>query len=371
MPANNNPLKTRLTEEWGLEYPVVSFGHCKDVIVEICNAGGLGVYGAAGLSPDDLERDIIWMRERIGNKPFGIDILIPASVPPSGTLEDFEAQIPKEHWEFMKRIKQEYKIPDPDPTKRAEERRRSNPVLTQERARKQLDVLISTKVPILCAAQGNPAFIIPECHAHGVKVFGLIGLVRQARREHEAKVDYIVAHGQDGGGHCGPIGTFTLVPQVVDAVSPTPVMAAGGVASGRQLAAALMLGSVGVWTGTAWLAAKEHDVHPIAQKKGLAARSEDTVRNRWGDGAYSRHVRTKMDDLWDAKEAPPVLPRPMQGILVRDVMGAVRDHEIEEFFPASGGEAWGMINEVKPARQIMYDWANEAMETFERLGISV
>ncbi|MBI2872786.1 MAG: nitronate monooxygenase [Chloroflexi bacterium] len=372
MRVTKNPLKTSLTEEWGLEYPIIAFGHCKDVIAEVCNAGGLGVLGCAGLEPDEIERDVNWLRERIGNKPFGLDILIPASVPPSGTREDFEAQIPQEHWAFVQRIRREYKIPERDAQKVADERAKSQrDVLTQERARAQLDVLIDMKVPIFCAAQGNPAFIIPECHSHGIKVFGLIGLVRQARREHEAKVDYIVAHGQDGGGHCGPIGTFTLVPQVVSAVEPTPVLAAGGVACGRQLAAALALGAVGVWTGTAWLASKEHDVHPIAQKKLLAARSEDTVRNRWADGAYSRHVRTKFDELWDSKEAPPVLPRPMQGILMHDLVEAARESQVEEFFYSSGGEAAGMIHEVKPARQIMYDWANEAMETFERMGVQL
>ena len=140
MVMTKNPLKTRLTEEWGLEYPVISFGHCKDVIAEICNAGGLGVYGAGGLQPDEIERDVKWIRGRIGNKPFGLDILVPASVPPTGTVEEFEALIPEEHWAWIANIKKEYKIPEPDPVKKAAQRASGSGVLTQERARKQLDV---------------------------------------------------------------------------------------------------------------------------------------------------------------------------------------------------------------------------------------
>jgi len=206
-------------------------------------------------------------------------------------------------------------------------------------------------------------------HAHSVKVLGLIGLVRQARREHEAGVDFIVAHGQDGGGHAGPIGSFTLTPQVAKAVAPTPVLLAGGVASGRQVAAALMLGAVGVWTGTAWLTAKEHDVDPLSQKKVLAARSEDTIRSNSNDGAYSRHVTTPIDLAWQRPDAPPVLPRPLQGVLNREFQYSILDNKIEPLFPAAGGQAVGMLNEVKPARQIMHEWVSECLETFEQFGL--
>ena len=249
-------------------------------------------------------------------------------------------------------------------------RLRQQRVATQENARAQLDVLLEHRVPLFACAQGNPAFILPEMHAKGVKVLGLIGLVRQARREHEAGVDYIVAHGQDGGGHCGPIGTFSLTPQVVKACPGTPILCAGGVGCGRQLAAALMLGATAVWTGTAWLTAKEHDIDPIAQNRILAARAEDTVRTNWGDGAYRRHALGPMDQRWIDRDAPPILPRPMQSILTREMLLSVVDNKIEDVYYGTGtGQGAGLLHEVKPARQIMDEWVNECLEAFEERGL--
>jgi NAD(P)H-dependent flavin oxidoreductase YrpB (nitropropane dioxygenase family) len=372
MQKTKNPLETPLTTEFGLEYPIISFGHCKDVIVEICNAGGMGVYGVAGMRPDEIDQDLTWIEERVGGKAFGVDVIVSGSMPATGTDEEFEAQIPEGHWDFIKRLRKEFGVPDsrlPDGTV-VHGRPRGRYPFTQEYARTQLEVLLAHKVPLFAAAQGNPAFIIPEMHSHGIKVLGLIGLVRQARREHEAGIDFIVAHGQDGGGHCGPIGTFTLTPQVAKACYPTPVLAAGGVGSGRQVAAALMLGAAGVWTGTAWLTAKEHDIEPAAQKLLLEARSEDTVRTNYEDGAFGRHVKGKLDEAWERKDSPPVLPRPLQSLLNREFHYSIQDHHMSETMRGqTAGEVVGMLNEVKPARQIMEEWVNECLEAFEQYGL--
>jgi NAD(P)H-dependent flavin oxidoreductase YrpB (nitropropane dioxygenase family) len=367
-----NPLETPFTKEFGLQYPIVSFGHCKDVIVEICKAGGMGVYGVAGFSPEEIDRELTWIEERVGGRPFGVDVIVSGSMPATGTTEEFEAQIPKGHWEWIEKLRKEFNIPNtrlPDGTV-IEGRARQERVFTQESARAQLEVLLEHKVPLFACAQGNPAFIIPEMHARGVKVLGLIGLVRQAVREHQAGIDFIVAHGQDGGGHCGPIGTFTLTPQVAKAVAPTPVLAAGGVGCGRQVAAALMLGAAGVWTGTAWLTAKEHDIEPWYQEKILAARSEDTVRTNWGDGAFRRHVASRIDERWAQPDAPPILPRPMQSILTRELTLQIHDNHVENvYYPIGSGQTVGLLNEVKPARQILDEWVNECLEAFEQYGL--
>ena len=372
MQTVKNPLETQFTRDFGLEYPIVSFGHCRDVIIEIVNAGGFGVYGVAGFSPEEIDRELTYIEEKVGGRPFGVDVIVSGSMPATGTLEDFEAQIPETHWAWIRKLREEFSVPEdriPDGSI-VNGRLREQRVRTQESARAQLDVLLEHRVPLFACAQGNPAFILPEMHSKGVKVLGLIGLVRQARREHEAGIDYIVAHGQDGGGHCGPIGTFSLVPQVVRAVAPTPVLAAGGVGCGRQLAASLMLGATAVWTGTAWLTAKEHDIEPLAQDRILASRAEDTVRTNWGDGAYRRHVVGKMDQRWLDPDAPPILPRPMQGILTRELLLSIQDHKIEEVYYGTGtGQGAGLLDEVKPARQIMEEWVNECLEAFEERGM--
>lgn len=372
MQKTKNPLETQLTRDFGLQYPIVSFGHCKDVIVEVVNAGAMAVYGAAGLTPDEMDRDMRWIEERVGGKAFGVDVIVSGSMPQTGTVEDFEAQIPQSHWDWVEQLRKEFNIPNtrlPDGSV-INGRVRGDRPFTQEYARKQLEVLLEHRVPLFACAQGNPAFILPEMHAHGVKVLGLIGLVRQARREHEAGVDYIVAHGQDGGGHCGPIGSFTLTPQVAKACAPTPVLLGGGVGCGRQVAAALMLGAQGVWSGTAWLTSKEHDIDRIAQEKILAARSEDTVRTNWGDGAFRRHVGSRMDERWVSKEAPPILPRPMQGILNREILLQIADNKVENVYYGMGsGQTVGLLNEVKPARQILDEWVSECLEAFEQYGL--
>ena len=365
-----NPLKTRLCEDFGIEFPIVAFTHCKDVVEAVSNAGGLAVLGVGGMTPDEIEREIKWLREHIGDKPFGLDVLIPASVPPSGSRAELTEQIPPAYWEFVESIKRDYNIPPPKP-KEAEAARVERPSQTQETARRQLEVILEERVPILASGLGSPAFILDEAHQRGMKVFGLIGNVRQARREAEAGVDYIVAQGTDAGGHTGEIGTFSLVPQVVNAVKPTPVICAGGVGNGSQLAAALCLGAVGVWTGTIWLTARESDTDLIVKEKILAATERDAIRSRSSSGKPIRQLQTKWTEVWDAPDAPSPLPMPLQGILVNDVLTAVREHRIADFMGSPAGQVVGMIDEMKPAAQIVFDIIDEAQEVLETLsGVS-
>lgn len=359
-----DPLHTRLCEEFGIEYPVIAFTHCKDVVVEVVNAGGLAVMGEGGATPDEIHADIKWIRDRVGSKPFGIDLLIPASVPPTGNREDLEAQIPQEYRDFVQRIKEEFNIPDPKP-KSPEEMRRRGMIQTQENARKQLEVVLDERVPIFASGLGSPAFILEAAHARGMKVIGLIGNVRQAVREAEAGVDFIVAQGYDAGGHTGEIGTFSLIPQVVSAVHPTPVIGAGGVGSGRHLVAAMALGAVGVWSGTIWLTARESDTDIIVKQKILEATERDTVRSRCMSGKPIRQIRTKWTDAWEQPGAPPPLPMPLQGILVGRLQEAIRDYKIADLMGSPAGQVVGMIHELKPARQILFDIIDEARDILE------
>ena len=363
---NANPLGTKLCEDFGIEFPVIAFTHCKDVVEAVVNAGALAVLGVGGMTPDEIEREIKWIRERVGDKPFGLDVLIPASVPPSGSTSELREQIPPTHIEFMNNLKRDYNIPDPKPKPPAEAQI-ERPSQTKETARRQLDVILEERVPILASGLGSPAFILDAAHERGIKVFGLIGNVRQARREAEAGVDYIVAQGTDAGGHTGEIGTFSLVPQVVRAVNGTPVICAGGVGSGSQLAAALCLGAVGVWMGTIWLTARESDTDLIVKEKIVAATERDTIRSRSSSGKPIRQLQTKWTEVWGAPDAPDPLPMPLQGILVNDVVTAVRDHRIADFMGSPAGQVVGMIDEMKPAAEIVFDIVDEAQGILEGL----
>jgi NAD(P)H-dependent flavin oxidoreductase YrpB (nitropropane dioxygenase family) len=322
------------------------------------------------MTADEIEREIKWLREHIGDKPFGLDVLIPASVPPSGSKAELREQIPPSYWEFVESIKRDGNIPAPKPQS-AEEIRVERPSQTQETARRQLEVILEERVPVLASGLGSPAFILDEAHQRGMKVFGLIGNVRQARREAEAGVDFIVAQGTDSGGHTGEIGTFSLVPQVVNAVKPTPVICAGGVGNGSQLAAAICLGAVGVWTGTIWLTVRESDTDLIVKEKILAATERDTIRSRSSSGKPIRQLQTRWTEVWDAPDAPPPLPMPLQGILVSDVLTAVRENRIADFMGSPAGQVVGMIDEMKPAAQVIFDMVDEAQEVLETLsGVS-
>ncbi len=358
-----DPLHTKLCEMLGLEYPIIAFTHCKDVVVAVTNAGGLGVMGEVGRTPDEIAQDVKWIRERVGSKPFGVDLLFPASIPPTANLEDLNQQIPDEYRAFVRSIKERHNVPD---AKRdGDGHMRGGGLLSQEHARRQLDVVLEERVPFFASGLGNPAFVLEAAHERGIKVAGLIGKTRQARREVEAGVDVIVAQGYDAGGHTGEIGTYTLVPQVVALAGDTPVVLAGGVGTGRHLAAALCLGAAGVWTGTIWLTARESDTDMIIKEKILAATEEDTVRSRCMTGKPVRQLKTAWTEEWEAPGALTPLQMPMQGILTGELQMAISQHKIEPLMGSPAGQVVGAIHDMKPSREIIFDMVEEARDVLE------
>ena len=355
-----DPLRTRLCEEYGCEVPIVSFGHTRDVTVAVTNAGGIGVLGG-GADPDELRNNINWIRERVGDKPFGIDLVLPASFV-EGNQEDLESQIPQGHREFMDDLQKDNEIQDPKtpaPWGRGGEIMKS--------ARRQLDVLIEEAVPIFASGLGSPAFVMEQLHSVGTKVWGLVGLPRQARRLVDADIDMIIAQGGDSGGHSGTVGTFSLVPQVVDVAKEKdiPVLAAGGVVAGRHLAAAIMLGAVGTWSGTIWQAVNESDVEMYLKQKLVDARVEDAIQSRASSGKPIRQLRSKWTDAWSEEGAPTPLQMPLQGMLVAKFQQAVKDWDVQEFKGVPAGQGVGLINSIKPARQVVFDMVEEARDIFD------
>jgi len=356
-----DPLYTKLCDLIGVQYPIVAFTPFREVAAAVIEAGAFAVLAGAPQEPDRIAEDIRWLRQRLGGKPFGIDLLLPSSAPPVGTIEELQAQIPEGHRRFVEAMKERHRIPQP-----------KNPPehynlgwINQDRARRQLDVALEERVPVLAFGLGSPAFILEAAHSRGIKVFGLVGKPRQAKREIEAGVDAIIAQGSDAAGHTGSIGTFSIVPAVAAIAGETPVIAAGGVTTGRHLAAALCLGAAGVWTGTLWLATEEADEAPVLKQKLVAASAEDTVHSTCISGFSMRVLRCAWTEEWEAPGAPEPLSAPYQLILGAEVHQAAKDYTIEPFMTEAAGQGVGFVTAVRPVREVVQALVDEARAALE------
>ncbi|MCL4683150.1 nitronate monooxygenase [Myxococcota bacterium] len=358
-----NPLQTKLCDLLGIEFPIIAFTHCKDVAVAVINAGGFAVLGEAMHTPEQIAADAKWIRDRVEGRPFGIDLVLPASVPPADTLEQLMEKIPQAQRDFAQQIKEKYDVPDP-----------KGPIalhqwggLNQAIARAQLEVLLDERVPVIASGLGSPAFILERAHQLGLKVFGLVGKTRQAKRQIDAGVDAVIAQGYDAAGHTGAMGTFSIVAEVASIAGDTPVIAAGGVTTGRHLAAALCLGAAGVWTGTRWLASRESDLDMILKEKLLAASADDTSYSTCISGMTMRVLACPWTEEWKKPGAPDVLPAPYQMLLSSDYLQGANDHRRADLMTEAAGQGVGFVTEMKPARQIVFDMVEEALATFDEL----
>ena len=360
----SGPLHTPLCDKLGIEYPVVAFTHCKDVAVAVINAGGFAVLGEALHSPDHIAADIKWIRDRIGGKPFGIDLVLPSSVPEERTVEQLLAGIPQEHRDFEQKIKQKYDVPDPKEAPNLH----IWGGLDQKRALAQVEVVFDERVPVFASGLGSPAFLLKRAHQLGIQVWGLVGKPRQARKQIAAGTDVIIAQGYDAAGHTGNIGTFSIVPQVVDAArsSGVPVLAAGGVTTGRHLAAALALGADGVWTGSLWLASRESDLNLPLKERLLEAETDDTVYSDCISGYTMRTTRAPWHDEWLRPDAPEVLKPPLQMLLSANYIQGSLDYQRKDLMTEAAGQGIHYVTEMKPARQILSDLVDGALDVFDR-----
>ena len=356
-----DPLSTRFSEMMGIEFPIISFTHCKDVAVSVINAGGFAVLGEAMHTPDDIAADIQWIRDRVDGKPFGIDLVLPASVPVEATLDDLLTKIPDEHKKFAQHIKEKYDVPDPKEAIALHQWGGLN----QELGRAQLGVLLDERVPLIASGLGSPAFILDAAHERDMLVFGLVGKARQAKRQLEAGVDGIIAQGYDAAGHTGAVGTFSIVPEIAAMAGDTPVIAAGGVTTGRHLAAALCLGASGVWTGTLWLASRESDVDMIIKERLLESSNEDTDYSTCISGMTMRVLKCPWTTEWKKDEAPKVLPTPYQMLLSSEYIQGSNDHRRADLMTEAAGQGVGFVTSMKPARQILFDMVEEALTSLE------
>ncbi|MDP6814726.1 MAG: nitronate monooxygenase [Alphaproteobacteria bacterium] len=316
-------LQTKVGRDLGLELPIFGFAHSIDVVCALTEAGGMGVYGATRDTPDEIAAALKTIRQRIGTRPFGVDLVLPRGMPALDDRDAIEAELPDGHRQFVRGLYEKYQVPAATGPGM-----RSRFVRSEEVAARQIQAVLASDVDLFACGIGAPLAAVTRAKADGKRTLALVGSPHHARRALESGADILVAQGHDAGAHTGPIGTFSLVPQIADLAGDVPVLAAGGVATGRHIAAAYALGAQGVWLGTVWLATREHAMQPQIVDKLLAAGSLDTVISRANSGKTLRQVRSAWSDAWAAEDAPPPLPMPYQDILVGDLLGAIHEHEV-------------------------------------------
>ena len=363
-------MRTDLCDLLGIEYPIFAFSHCRDVVAAVSKAGGMGVLGAVGFSADQLETELVWIDEHIGGKPYGVDIVMPATSAgvegsdPEALLAQIQAMIPDAHRRFVDDLMVRFDIP-PLP-----EGERAGGVLgwAEGVARAHVDIAFGHPISLIANALGSPPKdIIDRSHDAGVKVAALAGKAQHAVRHVNNGVDIVIAQGHEAGGHTGEVTTMVLVPEVVDAVPGTPVLAAGGIGTGRQIAAGMALGAHGVWTGSIWLATAESSSAPEHLERYLEATSSDTVRSKSYTGKPARMLRSAWTDAWADPAGPGPLGMPLQNILTAEANARIaRSHRKDiAFVPV--GQIVGSMNSVRPVRDVMFDLVNDYIETVQRL----
>lgn len=362
--------RTPICDVFGIEHPIFGFCLDKEIVVELSKAGGFGVLGALRFTPEELEAELKWIDDNIDGKPYGVDVVMPASSVAAGldldaVMNQLHEQIPEGHRQWVEKVLDEHGVPKLPSGEEA----RAMLGWTDATARPQVEVSLSHPITLLANALGPPPpDIVQLAHDHGVKVAALVGSGHQARKQVDVGVDVIVAQGTEAAGHTPDIATMVLVPEVVDAVGPdVPVLAAGGIGTGRQMAAGLALGAQGVWLGSVWLTAAESSLPKPVIEKLLAATSRDTVRSRSLSGKPARQLKTKWTELWDSPESPGTLPMPLQFLLTADAVYRIHRAEHPELLGAPVGQIVGRMNEIRPTRAIVEDLVRECDETLARL----
>ena len=357
-------LTNRLCEHFSIQYPIFGFAHSVEAVAAITNAGGFGVYGATRRFPHEIRDELTAIRELVGDGVFGVDLVLPPGMPEHNSRAAIEAEIPPEHRRFVDGLIDKYAVPPA-----TEPGMRTRFIRSTEIEEEQIAAVLESDVDLFACGIGSPTEIISEAKARGKTTLALIGAPHHVARAKASGVDILVAQGYDAGAHTGPIGTFSLVPQIVDAAGNVPVLAAGGVATGRHIAAALAMGAEGVWMGTAWLLSTEHEdeMHPVNRDKLIAAGSGDTVITRSESGKTFRQIKTAWSQEWEAADAPEPLKMPYQDVLVGDLLGAIEEHDVEPLIHSGAGQSIAYFDAVRPCADIMAQLVAETTEALARI----
>jgi len=370
--SGEKALKTRICDMLGIEHPILLAGMSScagpTLAAAVSNAGGLGVLGATGLSPEEV-RQWIAKTKSLTDKPFGLDLILPHELASSMSMpENIKDILPPEHVAFVEDLRKELELPPVKPIDFWKQ-------ISMDVVKEIVRICIDEGLTLFASGLGNPGWIIPDARKIGMLVSGCVGNTKNARRLKESGVDFVVVQGSDGGGHTGRVGTFSLIPQAVDAVSPLPVLAAGGVGDGRGLAAAMALGAEGAWIGTAFLGTEEANVdiveldsgwftpfvYDVWQRRLVTATDEDTIVSKISTGKTARHLKNKLIDYWD-KSGMSYLPMPLQGMLVWDLYASIAKAGLTDWVAPMSGQGVGLIKEIRPAADVFNDIVEGAIE---------
>ena len=369
-----------LCKRLGIEFPLFAFSHCRDVVAAVSKAGGFGVLGATVFSPEELEIELQWIDAHVDGKPYGLDVLIPENLSISGesglTSRVLGERIPQAHRDFVDDLLKRHGVAAAG--MHARELGDSPPPFWPAEAMQLLEVAFRHPIKLIANALGvPPPEMIALARAHHVPVAALAGAREHALRLAAAGVDVIVAQGGEAGGHCGEVSTLVLIPETVRALRQAgydvPVLAAGGIMTGAQMAACMAMGAAGAWTGSVWLATLESETSPIFREKMVEARSRDTVRSKGRTGKYSRQLKSAWTDAWEGEDSPGALPMPMQSLIAEPAIrratqsaegGNAAARPLVTYFV---GQGVGLVDQVSSARSVVQDFITDYADAVERL----
>ncbi len=369
-----------------IEFPLLAFTHCRDVVVEVTKAGGMGILGAAGMSPEILEEELKWIDDHIDGMPYGVDVLIPNSMvglDSQPSPEDVVAMVPPQHKRFANEILEEHSIGTEDIT---DERRLQSTGfgdnMRPEGSRRLVETAFNHPIALIANALGVPPdWMVEMGKERGVAVAALVGAKAHAIKQIKSGVDILVVSGTEGGGHCGMVSSMVLIPECYDAVQEmkqegypeVPILAAGGIATGRQMAGAMAMGAAGAWTGSVWLTTTEAETSEVVKDKMVAASSSETVRSRSRTGKFSRQLRSPWTDAWESPESPEPLPMPLQTLISEPALAKVRKlaegghdgaKELDTYFV---GQGVGLMNSRQSTRNVVIGFKEDFVQAFARL----
>ena len=373
-------MKSAVCEMLGIEFPLLAFSHCRDVVAAVSRAGGMGVFGAVRYSPEQLREELTWIDDHCGGKPYGVDLIVPNRFEGKGEerdTADLVKTLPQSHREFISGVLQAHDI-DSDALDE-EENGRLNFArnLEEAGAADMLDVAFSFPIRLIANALGTPPRVmIDQAKSRDVPVAALVGTRVHAVAQIAAGVDILVAAGGEAGGHCGDISTMVLIPEVVSVAGDTPVLAAGGIVTGRQMAAAMAMGAAGAWCGSVWLTTVEAEPSPVIKEKLLSATSSDTVRSRSRTGKPSRQLRSPWTDAWEQGGQAP-LPMPLQSLLVEPAL--LRIDKLAQSGHAGArdlatywvGQGVGLMNQEKTTAAVVQEFKTDFLDACARLTASL
>lgn len=370
-------VKTEICDRFDIEFPLFAFSHCRDVVAAVTNAGGFGVLGGVAFRPDQLEQELTWIDEHVNGKPYGVDIIVPAKYEGKGenlTREQLADRIPAEHRDFINELLRTHDI-------EVEEIRVAGSALSGETGKGLLDVSLNHPIKLMANALGVPPdYMIEAGKERGIPVAALVGAKEHAIKQVQAGVDLIVVQGTEAGGHCGEVTTLVLIPEVLEAIAEVPggkdvpVLAAGGIVTGRQMAACVAMGAAGAWTGSVWLTTEEAETAPFTKQKMLDASSRDTIRSAGRTGKPSRQLRSDWTDAWAPNPAGrQPLPLPLQAMVAEPALRRI-DKLAEGGHPGAQalstyfvGQGVGLMNKIKPAREVVLEFIEDYVNAAERL----